>query len=123
MKQRKRSDRKQFICYAIYVYTLSTILTVTSGAIDSIESLPDHLKPGFGVENCFIKGLKLFSYFMDVFIQFFFGSKIYIFIKINSRKPNFNISVFLSANFHYILCEYSVHRFDNAKNSSLKPRT
>lgn len=56
-RTRSHLDRKQFLLYAIYAFGLPLVLTLVAHAFDSAESLEDYLRPGFGVENCFIKGI------------------------------------------------------------------
>lgn len=52
----KFTEPKLFILYTIYSFGLPGVLTILMHILDSIESIPYHLRPGFGAESCFIKG-------------------------------------------------------------------
>ncbi|XP_055309688.1 G-protein coupled receptor Mth2-like [Sitodiplosis mosellana] len=49
------SERKQSILYNVYAWTLSLLITIMANVLDSIESLPDYLRPGTGVDTLFLK--------------------------------------------------------------------
>lgn len=56
-QSRSYSDGKQFIRYFTYVWGLSIFCTIFAYLFDTIEAIPNYLKPGFGTEGCFLKGL------------------------------------------------------------------
>lgn len=57
IRLRTHSDNKQFAKYLVYVWGLSTFLTIVTYLCDTIDALPSYLKPGLGTERCFLKGL------------------------------------------------------------------
>ncbi|XP_031623063.1 G-protein coupled receptor Mth2-like [Contarinia nasturtii] len=57
IRYKKHSDQKLFHIYSCYVWISSIALTATAAVIDQVDSIPYNLKPGFGTEGCFIKGI------------------------------------------------------------------
>lgn len=53
---KNRKNRIKWYFYVIYAGGLPLLLTVIGIILDSIDSVPDFLKPGFGVETIFLKG-------------------------------------------------------------------
>ncbi|GAB0093376.1 G-protein coupled receptor Mth [Sergentomyia squamirostris] len=59
----KNEERKQFLIYSIYAWGCSlTILSITI-AMQFSEAIPEHHRPGIGVETCWIKGRKINEFF------------------------------------------------------------
>lgn len=52
----KFSNKTQFSFFALYAWGLPLLLTIFGHILDSMSSLPDHLRPGIGTETCFLKG-------------------------------------------------------------------
>lgn len=51
---RQMSDRKKFCCYMVYGFAIPCLLTFFIYIFDSTEILASYLRPGVGVEVCFI---------------------------------------------------------------------
>lgn len=55
MHARKKSHRKRIILYAVYAWGTACLATIFAIFADS-SKMPEHMKPGIGVESCFLKG-------------------------------------------------------------------
>lgn len=55
----------------MYVWGLTTCLTIFAYSFDTIDALPQYLKPGFGTEGCFVKGLHIAPSYCALLTQYF----------------------------------------------------
>lgn len=56
MQARTKSHRRRIIFYALYAWGVAGSATIIAVIADNATKLPDHMKPGIGAENCFLKG-------------------------------------------------------------------
>lgn len=101
----KFTEAKLFILYSIYSFGLPGLLTILMHILDSTESVPYHLKPGFGVESCFIKGI-FFVFRFDLPMNDFNIS----------RRKNFDVFIFPSTTCHDNYLQYRIIHHDCNEN-------
>ncbi|XP_059613890.1 G-protein coupled receptor Mth2-like [Phlebotomus argentipes] len=53
------ADRKKFIIYSVYAWGCSIVILSIAVAMQFAESVPESMKPGFGVNSCWLKSEKL----------------------------------------------------------------
>lgn len=104
------SDGKQFIRYFAYVWGLSIVCTTFAYSFDIIEAIPSYLKPGFGTERCFLKGvspspLSIRSLHFDKFFSIF-------------RNTTVQVFILLLAHLHHLHNECCIFDFNCDGNSS-----
>lgn len=58
IKRRKTlTERMQLILSMSYAWGIPTLLTITCHMIDAIDGIPSYLKPGLGLDVCYLKGI------------------------------------------------------------------
>lgn len=68
------SEKTRFFFYMVYAWGLSLLLTFIVFILDSTQSLSQNLRPGIGIQTCFLKSMHFFSEIFSTFCdcKFFF---------------------------------------------------
>ena len=65
---RQRFKHKLFYVYATYGFGVPLLIVAFAFMMDHLKSVPEHLKPGFGVNTCSVKGKYIFIF--RIFINY-----------------------------------------------------
>uniref|UniRef100_A0A1L8DK28 Putative g protein-coupled receptor n=1 Tax=Nyssomyia neivai TaxID=330878 RepID=A0A1L8DK28_9DIPT len=57
------ADRKKYIIYSVYAWGCAIVILSISLTMQFIDAVPDSMKPGIGLESCFLKSEKLTEFF------------------------------------------------------------
>ncbi|KXJ82612.1 hypothetical protein RP20_CCG012774 [Aedes albopictus] len=59
-----KNERKRFLYYSLYAWGCPLVLVVLVAIFENTELIEDHLRPGFGINNC--------SFYTDKMVQFLY---------------------------------------------------
>ncbi|XP_062708341.1 G-protein coupled receptor Mth2-like isoform X3 [Aedes albopictus] len=59
-----KNERKRFLYYSLYAWGCPLVLVVLVAIFENTELIDDHLRPGFGINNC--------SFYTDKMVQFLY---------------------------------------------------